>query len=111
MKKDKIIIISDREYLSGLVKTILFQAKYIKELLDKIEKLEKDSWTFYKVKKMEKIRLTNEEIIYLRGALNHYCDDTTHPKKNGDSEIGLDKKSRESKVLEKVRKKLKEEKC
>ena len=41
MVKDKIIIISDREYLSGLVKTILFQEKYIKKLLDKIEKLEK----------------------------------------------------------------------
>jgi len=62
---------------------------------------------------MQKIKLTKEEVDYLRGALNFYCDDTTHERKDLPKEDGLvvcspglNPKSRESKVLDNIRKKL-----
>ncbi len=60
---------------------------------------------------MIKIKLTKEEVEYLRLALNFYCDETTHERKDLEegAGVGLNPNLRESKVLDKVRKKLTKE--
>ena len=57
---------------------------------------------------MIKIKLTNEEVEYLRLALNFYCDDITHERKDLEKEVGvgLNPNLRESKILDNIRKKL-----
>lgn len=60
---------------------------------------------------MKKIRLTNEEVKYVLFALSFYCDETTHPREDlgqGESRVGLNPNSKESKVLVKVINKLAE---
>ena len=58
---------------------------------------------------MKKISFTNEELKYLQQALDFYCDETTHERKDlgeFESSPGLNPNSRESKVLDKIRNKI-----
>lgn len=60
---------------------------------------------------MKKIRLTNEEMEYLRTALTYYCDLATHEKGYKDDE-GMEVVSpglpdgKESRILDNIRRRL-----
>ena len=63
---------------------------------------------------MKNIKLTNKEIEYLRHALQFYCDETTHERKDLlkvdgiiDCAPGLNPYLEESKILNNIREKLK----